>query len=170
MVNGVFSAWDAAACELLRSQDKTNAKTMKRIIPTLLFLLTVGMAHAQTRFQITNVTVTENERVMPGNDATALMGGAEGSDRVVIFDQDGIQVRAWVKVSTHNVRRSSVKDGAVNAIFELDLMMNGKKDERRVEKIFYAGQERRTTITEKFTIKSGIDMRVITVSYEGRIE
>ena len=169
-MNELLSTSDAAACELLRSQDKTNAKTMKRIIPTLLFLLTVGMAHAQTRFQITNVTVNENERVMPGNDATALMGGAEGSDRVVIFDQDGIKVRAWVKVSTHKVRRSSVKDGAVNAIFELDLVMNGKKDERRVEKIFYAGQERRTTITEKFTIKSGIDMRVITVSYEGRIE
>ena len=145
-------------------------KTMTRILPSLLFLLTVGMAQAQTRFQITNVTVTENERVMSGNDATAQMGGAEGSDRVVIFDQDGIRVRAWVKVSTHNVRRSSVKDGAVNAIFELDLELNGKKDGRRVEKIFYAGQERTTRISEKFTIKSGIDVRVITVSYQGRIE
>lgn len=145
-------------------------KTMTRILPSLLFLLTVGMAQAQTRFQISNVTVTENERVMSGNDATAQMGGAEGSDRVVIFDQDGIRVRAWVKVSTHNVRRSSVKDGAVNAIFELDLELNGKKDGRRVEKIFYAGQERTTRISEKFTIKSGIDVRVITVSYQGRIE
>lgn len=143
---------------------------MKRILPTLLFLITAGMAHAQTRFQVTNVTVTENDRVMTGNDATALMDAAEGSERIVLFDQDGIQVRAWVKVSTHHVRRSSVKDGAVNAIFELDLEMAGKKDERRVEKIFYAGQERHTTITEKFTIKNGIDMRVITVSYEGRIE
>ena len=143
---------------------------MKRIIPIMLFLLTVGMAHAQTRFQVTNVTVTENDRVMTATDATALMGGVEGSDRVVLFDQDGIQVRAWVKVSTHHVRRSSVKDGAVNAIFELDLEVAGTRDERRVEKIFYAGQERRTTITEKFTIKNGIDMRVITVSYEGRIE
>lgn len=143
---------------------------MTRILPSLLFLLTVGMAQAQTRFQISNVTVTENERVMSGNDATAQMGGAEGSDRVVIFDQDGIRVRAWVKVSTHKVRRSSVKDGAVNAIFELDLELSGKKDGRRVEKIFYAGQERTTRISEKFTIKSGIDVRVITVSYQGRIE
>ena len=59
MVNVVFSAWDVQACVLLRSPDKTNAKAMKRITPhPAVPDHASAWRNAQTRFQITNVTVT----------------------------------------------------------------------------------------------------------------
>lgn len=124
----------------------------------------------QSVFRVQNVTVTEKEEAMRGQEVTANMNKDEGSDRVIIFSEKGIIVKAWVKVSTHNVRRSSVKDSAVNVIFELDIIVDGDKDERRVEKIFYGDQARSTHIKEKFTIKKGITMRVITVEFDGSLE
>ncbi len=76
-----------------------------------------------------------------------------------------------MKVSTHKSPRSSVKDSAVNLIMELDLLENGKKkDNRRVEKIFYMDQKRTTTFSEKFVIKKGIDVRTIAVKFDAEIE
>ena len=48
--------------------------------------------------------------------------------------------------------------------------MDGKEDRRTVQKVFYAEQERKTTITEKYTFKQGIDMRVITVKFDATLE
>ncbi|MBL7965074.1 MAG: hypothetical protein JNM31_14665 [Flavobacteriales bacterium] len=143
---------------------------MKKLIATTTFVLAFAFGQAQSVFRITNVTVAEKEQVNKGQDVTAVMSGDEGSDRVVIYTGNNVIVTAWVKVSTHNVKRSSVKDGAVNAIFEIMLTVDGKKDKRRVEKIFYAEQERKARFTEKFTIKRGIDVRVITVAFDGSLE
>jgi len=63
-----------------------------------------------------------------------------------------------------------VKESAVYATFEIRMKVNGKGDRRTVQKVFYGEQERRTTITEKFTFKDGINVRVITVSFEGQLE
>lgn len=75
-----------------------------------------------------------------------------------------------MKVSTHNMKRSSIKNSAANGTFELDLYVNGKKYGRRVEKIFYGEDERMAHIKETFTVKSGITMRMITVEYDARVE
>ncbi|MEO8591664.1 MAG: hypothetical protein ABI432_19940 [Flavobacteriales bacterium] len=143
---------------------------MNRTAAFVLLVTLASTGFGQTLFRITNVTVSEKEDVHRGNEVTANMNGDEGSDRLVIFTDKGIIVKAWVKVSTHNVRRSSVKNSAVNVIFELDLIVDGKKDERRVEKIFYGDQARTTHISEKFTMKQGITMRVITVDFDGSVE
>ena len=143
---------------------------MSRCFAPLLFALLAVPSFSQSVFRVTNVTVTEKEEVHKGMEVTAILNGDEGSDRVVVFSGHGIVVKAWVKVSTHDVRRSSVKDSAVNVIFELDIIVDGKKDERRVEKIFYGDQARSTHIKEKFTIKEGITMRVITVDFDGSLE
>ena len=124
---------------------------------------------AQTLVKVTNITVTENEQVLQGANVTAEMPKGEGTDRIILYAGQNITAETWIKVNTHNVRRSSLKDGAGNMMFEIDLVVNGKKDNRRVERIFYAGQERKTRISEKFTIKKGLDMRVITVSYDAEI-
>ena len=143
---------------------------MLRHLTFLTCTLLILPCFSQSVFRVQNVTVTEKEEVVRGHEVTANMNKDEGSDRVIIFNDRGILVKAWVKVSTHNVRRSSVKDSAVNVIFELDIIVDGKKDERRVEKIFYGDQARSTHIKEKFTIKEGITMRVITVDFDGSLE
>lgn len=124
---------------------------------------------AQTLVRITNITVEENGQVHTGDEVSAEMPKGEGTDRIILYAAQNITADTWIKVNTHNVRRSSLKDGAVNLMFEIDLVVNGKKDSRRVERIFYAGQERKTRISEKFTIKRGLDMRVIIVSYDAEI-
>ncbi len=142
------------------------------MIRALLFGLLAIIAtftQAQTLVKITNITITENEQVLQGADVTAEMPKGEGTDRLILYAGQNMTADTWIKVNTHNVRRSSLKDGAVNMMFEIDLVVNGKKDNRRVERIFYAGQERKTRISEKFTIKKGLDMRVITVSYDAEI-
>jgi hypothetical protein len=143
---------------------------MKRLLTTLLSIFIVLLSFGQTRFVITNVTLSEKGEVLRGVDAVAQMKSAEGSDEVVIFHDDRFTVLTKVKVKTYNVKRSSVKSGAVYVTFEVDLTTAGKKDNRRVEKVFYAGDERSAHIKESFTIKEGIDVRTIVLEYDGRIE
>lgn len=143
---------------------------MIRPLLSLLFVLALVTSNAQTLFKVTNVTVTEKGQVRSGSDATAEIAGSEGDDRLVLFEQDGIRLKTQVRVRTHNSRRSSVKESAVYATFEIKLKIDGKTDSREIQKVFYADQERATHFKEKFTIKRGIDVRVITVEFDGRLE
>lgn len=125
---------------------------------------------AQTMFHITNMTLTEKGNVRKGQDVSAQVVGSEGEDRLVMFDQDGIRVKAQARIHTHNSRRSSVKDGSVYVTFVIHLKMDGQKDKREVQKVFAAEQERVTHFKEKFTIKEGINVRVVTVEFDGRLD
>jgi len=143
---------------------------MRSLLLSLL-LVTASALSAQTIVKISNVTITEKEAVSPGKDVTTALNGSEGSEKVVLFTDGPLAVRTWFKVTTHKSPRSSLKDSAVNLVMELDLLENGKKkDNRRVEKIFYMDQKRSTTFTEKFVIKKGIDVRTITVKFDAEIE
>lgn len=138
---------------------------------TLLATATLALSlNAQTTYKISNATITEKDQVQRGMDVTAMIKGAEGSDRVVIFAGQDITLESRVKVSTQNVKRSSLKSSAVNAIFEIDLKVDGKKDNRRVEKIYYMDQERTSHFKEKFVFKNGNQVRVITVEFDGNLE
>ena len=125
---------------------------------------------AESIYRITNVTITEKDQVTQGQDAMAEIRGAEGTDRVIIHAGNGVELRSKVKVSTQNVKRSSVKSSAVNAIFEIDLKLDGQKDNRRVEKIYYMDQERKSHFKEKFVFKNGNQVRVVTVEFDGSLE
>jgi len=89
---------------------------------------------------------------------------------LVMYDQDGIRAKAQVRIHTHNSRRSSVKDGAVYVTFVIHLKVDGDNDKREVKKTFYGDQERITHFKEKFTIKKGINVRVITVEFDGKLD
>ncbi len=39
-----------------------------------------------------------------------------------------------------------------------------------MQKVFYGEQERKAHFKEKFTVKHGIDVRVVTVEFDGRLE
>ncbi|MBL7951149.1 MAG: hypothetical protein JNM62_05470 [Flavobacteriales bacterium] len=140
-------------------------------IPSLLACAALSFTlSAQTIYKISNVTITEKEQVRNGMDVSAMIKGAEGSDRVVIFAGQDMTLESRVKVSTQNVKRSSLKSSAVNAMFEIDLNVDGKKDNRRVEKIYYMDQERKSHFKEKFIFKNGNQVRVITVEFDGSLE
>jgi hypothetical protein len=125
---------------------------------------------AQTQVKITNVKILDGDREVIGNDQTASLKGAEGSERFVLHNDPTYMVKTWFKVSTHNVARSSVKDGAVNLIMQLDLFVGDKRqDQKRVERIFYAGDKRTTSYLERFTMKTGINVRTITVSFDAEL-
>ncbi len=143
---------------------------MKRLLILPALLLSIGFAQAQTMFHVSNVTVTEKGEVRKGSDVSAEVKGSEGDDRLVMFDQDGLRVKAQVRIRTHDSNRSSVKESAVYATFEIRLKVDGEDDRRTIQKVFYADQERKTHIKEKFTIKKGINVRVITVEFDGHLD
>lgn len=143
---------------------------MARLLLTAILAISLASAHAQTRFRVTDVTITEKGNVIKGNDGVAEIVGSEGDDRLVLIDQEGLWAKTQVRIHTHNSNRSSVKESAVYATFEIRLKVDGKGDRRTVQKVFYGEQERKTTISEKFTVKRGIDVRVITVQFTGFLE
>ncbi|MCB9184200.1 MAG: hypothetical protein H6591_09795 [Flavobacteriales bacterium] len=143
---------------------------MIRQILSVAFIAAAFTLQAQTMFHISNVTITEKGNVRKGQDVSAQVAGSEGEDRLVMFDQDGLRVKAQARIHTHNSRRSSVKDGSVYVTFVIHLKTDGQKDKREVQKVFSAEQERVTHFKEKFTIKHGIDVRVITVEFDGRLD
>ena len=86
---------------------------------TLLAIATISISiHAQTVYRISNATITEKDQVQKGMDVSAMIKGAEGSDRVVIFAGQDVTLESRVKVSTQNVKRSSVKSSELIAIFK----------------------------------------------------
>ena len=143
---------------------------MTRLLATALLATLTTFATAQTRLFITNVTVTEGTDVRRGSDVTASLGGAQGSKPVVIFADQRYTVDGRFKVKTHNVRRTSVKQGAVYLTMDMTMKVDGKRNKRTAQKTFYAEQDRTTTFTESFTVKIGINVRKITVSFDARIE
>ncbi|MBK9758742.1 MAG: hypothetical protein IPO90_01925 [Flavobacteriales bacterium] len=68
------------------------------------------------------------------------------------------------------MRRSSLKDSAVNVIFEIDMNAGKDRDNKRVEKIFYLDQSRTGTVTQRFNFKDGITMRGITLKFDVEIK
>ena len=143
---------------------------MFRLISLLVATTLAFSLNAQTIYKISNVTITEKDQVHNGMDVSAMIKGAEGSDRVVVFAGQSITLESRVKVSTQNVKRSSLRSSAVNAIFEIALKVDGQKDDRRVEKIYYMDQERKSHFKEKFVFKTGNQVRVITVEFDGSLE
>ena len=143
---------------------------MERSIHALLFTLCAIGSMAQTQLQIRNVTITERDVVRPGPDVSVSLAGAEGSKSIVLFADQNYSVEGRFKVVTHNVRRSSVKQGAVYLKMTLHLRAYGKKNKRIVQKTFYAEDDRSASFTEAFTIKHGIDVRKITLAFDARIE
>lgn len=150
-----------------------NHTAMKHLLTAIAFCAAAVLS-AQTRVKITNVTITEKDQVTQGMDVTLDPSGqlnqAEGADRAMIFDQGDVKVKLWCKISTHNSKRSSLKDSAVNMIYEIDMKAGKDKDNKRLEKIFYMDQSRTTSITQKFTFKEGITMRVITLKFDAEIQ
>lgn len=145
---------------------------MRAILSALTFL-GATLLIAQTSVKISNVTLTEKEQTTQGLEVTldpkGQLNDAEGADRSLIYEQGDTRVKLWCKVSTHDSRRSSLKDSAVNMIFEIDMKAGNDKDNKRIEKIFYLDQSRKTTVNQKFNFKHGITMRVITLQFDAEI-
>lgn len=146
---------------------------MRMSITLAVALLAAGLS-AQTLVEITNVRVTEKDQTTQGMNVTfdphGQLNNAEGADRAVIYEQGDLRVKLWCKVSTHNSRRSSLKDSAVNMIYEIDVKAGDDKDNKRFEKIFYLDQARKSTVTQKFNFKHGITMRVVTLQFDAEIK
>ena len=125
------------------------------------------VAQAQTLYRITNAIITEKDHVIRGMDATAMIHGADGSDRVVLHDAGGVELRAKGMVSPQHVRRSSVKHRAVHTTLEIELTVDGRKDAQRVENIHYLDQARRSHFKEQFTFKNGNRVSVVLAEFDG---
>ena len=143
---------------------------MKR---TLLFLFVAVMAligTAQTVVILEDVVIQDQENTYTAEGRTITLDKAEGSEETILFAGNDLEVKAHFKVSTHKSPRSSMKDSAVNLEMTLYLYAAGKKDKRRVDKIYYMDQERSSTFKETFVIKNGIDIRKIEVSFAAQLK
>lgn len=143
---------------------------MLRILTAAILAATATLAIAQTQLRISNLTITEKENVLRGTDVTASLNRAQGKKPVVLYADQRYSVEGKFKVKTHNVRRQSAKQGAVYLTMYMSLKVDGKHNKRVVQKTFYAEQDRTASFEEAFLIKRGIDVRKITLKFDGRIE
>jgi hypothetical protein len=143
---------------------------MHRLLLPTLFALLSSFAVAQTQLRLTNITITEKDDVRRGPDVSASLRGAQGKKPVQIFADQRYALSGSFKVKTHNVRRQSVKQGAVYLTMKMRFNVDGKRNKRVVQKTFYAEQDRTARFEESFLIKRGIDVRKVNVAFEGRID
>jgi hypothetical protein len=163
MAIGYFVRWNG--------EYATPAQTMKKLlILPFLSLLSVVPASAQTRITLSNVIAVDGRDTLRGHDAIIQLNGAEGGGDALILATGDVSAKLHAKVSSHNVRRSSMKDSAVNLILEIALKAGRDKDSKRVEKIFYMDQSRTGTVTQRFNFKQGINMRPVTLSFNVAVE
>lgn len=143
---------------------------MIRPITTAILALALTVAMAQTQLRVSDLTITEKGNTVRGTEVSASLNGAQGKKSIVLFADQNYEVAGSFKVKTHNVRRQSAKQGAVYLTMKMVLKVDGKSNKRVVQKTFYAEQDRTATFEEAFLIKRGIDVRKITVAFNGRIE
>lgn len=133
-------------------------------------LLASAAATAQTRISFTDIRAVDGADTLRGNDISMELKRAEGSDNTLLLNAGDIAVRVQAKVSSHNVRRSSVKDSAVNLIMDISMKAGRDKDGKRVEKIFYMDQKCSTLVNQRFNFKQGITMRPVTLLFNVTLE
>ena len=143
---------------------------MKRMLLSLLVPALALVGTAQTVVILEDVVIQDQENTYTAEGRTITLDKAEGSEETILFAGNDLEVKAHFKVSTHKSPRSSMKDSAVNLEMTLYLYAAGKKDKRRVDKIYYMDQERSSTFKETFVIKNGIDIRKIEVSFAAQIK
>lgn len=141
---------------------------MRNVLP-FLFLLLAHIGLSQTQLTLSNLSITEKEDVRRGGEVTASLNRAQGKKPVTLYADQRFVVDGTFKVKTHNVRRQSAKQGAVYLTMVMRLKVDGKRNKRIVQKTFYAEQDRTARFEEAFLIKRGIDVRKITVAFDGRI-
>lgn len=141
---------------------------MRNLLPVV-FLLLTQLGLAQTQLTLSNLSITEKEDVRRGGEVTASLNRAQGKKPVTLYADQRYEVDGTFKVKTHNVRRQSAKQGAVYLTMVMRLKVDGKRNKRIVQKTFYAEQDRTARFEEAFLIKRGIDVRKITVAFDGRI-
>lgn len=142
---------------------------IRNLLPLLLAIL-ANVALAQTQLRISNISITEKDDVRQGTDVSASLRGAEGKRPIQLYADQEYALSGSFKVVSHNVRRQSAKQGAVYLTMNMVLKVDGKSNKRVIQKTFYADQDRSTQFEESFLVKRGIDVRKITVRFDGRIE
>ena len=105
-----------------------------------------------------------------GGDVVLRLDRAEGSEQAILLQGGDILVNVRARVSTQNVRRSSLKDSAVELKMDLAMKAGKDKDTKQVQKIFYMDQERTTKVSQRYNFKQGIHMRSITLIFNATIE
>lgn len=143
---------------------------MLKTLSTFLLAGFASLAMAQTQLRITDLTITEREDIRRGGEVTASLRGTQGKRPVLLYADQRFTLDGKFKVKTHNVRRQSVKQGAVYLTMNMRLKVDGKRNKRISQKTFYAEQDRSATFKEDFLIKRGIDVRKISVAFVGAIE
>ncbi|MBP8824011.1 MAG: hypothetical protein KBH07_10230 [Flavobacteriales bacterium] len=144
---------------------------MKRLLLLLVPALLAGPpAFAQTKVTISAVKAVDGAHTLQGTDALIQLGRAEGSGSAGILASGDVTAEVQARVSSHNVRRSSVKDSAVNLVLEVTMKAGKDKDRKRVEKIFYMDQARTAAVSQRFNFKQGLTMRPITLLFNIAVE
>lgn len=143
--------------------------------PEILLLLSLFCAMgtavvAQTKITFSDVMAVDHGDTLRGADVTIQLNKAEGSDHVLLLQNGDLIAKVGAKVSTQNVRRSSLKDSAVNLVMDIALKAGKEKDSKQVQKIFYLDQARTTKVTQRFNFKHGIAVRNITLIFNATIE
>ena len=141
-----------------------------RIFLAVLAFAAAGFAQAQTKINITAVQAQDGDKQVQGTDAVIELNHAEGSGNAFILNAGDLVVKLGAKVTTQNVKRSSLKDSAVNLVMDISMKAGRDKDSKHVEKIFYMDQKRSATVTQRFNFKQGINMRTITLSFSVAVE
>ncbi len=136
----------------------------------LILLLLAGTAQAQKGLVITNVTITEEGVETRGIDVTALVTSSPVKGRVVLYEEGGIRIGAWVRTITHHVKPGSMERGTVSIAIVLDLVAHGHREKREVGQVFRPDEERVMHIEEKFNARTGMGHKKITVSFVGHVE
>ncbi len=145
--------------------------TMTQRCIILLLAMSMGLwARAQSKITISQVQAVDGQTTLQGTDATIQLGRAEGRGSATVLSSGGVEAKVQAKVSSHHVRRSSVKDSAVNVILEISMRAGKDKDTQRVEKIFYLEQSRTSVVSKTFNFKKGITMRPIALTFNIALE
>ncbi len=83
-----------------------------------------------------------------------------------IFRNQRILIDATFKVDLFNSRRSSTKTGSIKVTVIYRCEVDGKKDKRTSEYIFYLDDERKFTVKELFVFKNGLKSTQHTLTYK----
>ncbi|HUM45782.1 MAG TPA: hypothetical protein PLD84_02565 [Chitinophagales bacterium] len=134
---------------------------------SLLLFSAAGYAQTTGTLKIQNIRLVIDGKETTSPDLTLPFEWSKDSQEFPLYKNDQFSIVAKYRLSTHKSPRSSLKSSALNVIINYYMVMNGDKDKRRSEKIFYLDQERQFNVEELFVFKEGFNNSNVKLSYTG---
>jgi hypothetical protein len=147
-------------------KEKKNMKKQLLFI-CLILNCTVALKAQYVNLQISKLNVHFVNDTLRGSNSNIILQNNSSKQKVELFNSNNLTIKATYKINTNTgVRRSNLKNSAVNVYINYTFYYKDKKQKVKTERIFYLDDDKKFEEEQKAIFKEGINNKLIRIKYD----